>query len=132
MCGELALITIPLMQTLEMKGTAETPDILFNGQTGSFEISGRALADDAGKFFKPVLEWLNEYAKAPQRATELSVKLEYLNHASSKSILDVLTIIEKLKDARVYWFFREDDEDMEEAGEELAELVKVPFEFKVY
>jgi len=122
----------PLMQTLEIKGTAETPDIMLNGQSGSFEISGRALTDDAGKFFKPVLQWINEYTSAPQSSTHLTVKLEYLNNSSSKAILDILTAMERLQGVKVLWYFREDDEDMEEAGEELAELVKVPFEFKAY
>jgi hypothetical protein len=120
------------MQTLEIKGTSETPGILLDGQNGTFEISGRALVTDARSFFKPALEWLHEYANAPRPATRLTVKLEYLNNESSKVILDFLTILEKVNGSRVYWYFKEDDEDMEEAGEELAELVNVPFEFKTY
>lgn len=120
------------MQTLEMKGTAETPNILLNGQEGNLEFSGRALADDSGKFFKPVLEWTSEYTRAPRSSTRVSFKLDYLNNGASKAILDILTILEKVQGVKVYWYFKEDDEDMEEAGEELAELVKVPFEFIAY
>jgi hypothetical protein len=120
------------MQTLEMKGTAATPGVLFDGHTGSLQITGRALADDADRFFEPAMSWLREYSKAPKASTQLSFKLDYLNPESSKVILDILTLVEKLPGARVYWNFRNGDEDMEETGEEFAELVGVPFEFKTY
>jgi len=32
----------------------------------------------------------------------------------------------------VQWFYHEDDEDMQEAGEEFSELVEIPFEFETY
>ena len=121
-----------MMQKMEMKGTTDTPQIVLDGQNGNFEISGRALTVDARKFFKPVLEWLKEYTESPQPATQLNFKLEYINTDSSKVILDILTILEQVQGVKVYWYFKEDDEDMEETGEELAELVKVPFEFRTY
>jgi hypothetical protein len=34
--------------------------------------------------------------------------------------------------SKVIWQFLEDDEDMEESGQELAELVSIPFEFQPY
>jgi hypothetical protein len=120
------------MQMLEMKGTHETPAVTMDPKSGNMEIAGRALTDNAGPFFKQVLEWLNEYAKSPQRSTLLTFKLEYVNPAFSKSILDMLGLLEKIPNARVLWYFHDEDEDMEETGEELAELVKVPFEFRTY
>ena len=115
-----------------MKGTSETPGVLLDGMNGTFEISGRALVTDARTFFKPAIEWLQEYSKAPRPITRLTIKLEYLNNESSKVILDILTVLEKINGASVHWYFKEDDEDMEEAGEELAELVNIPFEFRTY
>ena len=120
------------MEILEMTGTAKTPALRFDPKSGNMEISGRALADDAARFFKPVSEWVSEYAKSPQRSTLLTFKLEYLNNASSKAILDILGGLEKIHGARVLWYFHDEDEDMEESGEELAELVKIPFEFRSY
>jgi hypothetical protein len=120
------------MQMLEMKGTTETPAVMLNPENGVLEISGRALAEDANTFFKPVLGWIEEYAKSPRIATSLNFKLEYVNPASSKVFLDMIGLIEKLPGARVHWYFHDEDEDMEETGEELAELVKIPFEFITY
>ena len=47
-------------------------------------------------------------------------------------ILDVLTALEDIEKITVHWYFYEDDEDMEEAGEEFSELVDVEFELKPY
>ena len=44
----------------------------------------------------------------------------------------MLTELEEIDGAKVTWYFHEDDEDMEEAGEEFADLVEVPFDFKTY
>jgi len=37
-------------------------------------------------------------------------------------------MIENGQKVRVRWYFMADDEDMQEAGEEYAEMVDVPFE----
>ncbi len=77
-------------------------------------------------------DWLDQYAGSPNDTNTFVFKLEYFNTASSKLILDVLSKLEDIKGAKVMWYFHEDDEDMEEAGEEFSELVEVPFEFNTY
>ena len=66
------------------------------------------------------------------RTTTFVFKLEYFNTASSKLILDVLYALEDIKGIKVRWYFNEEDEDMEEAGQEFSELVEIPFEFVTY
>ncbi|HEY8400949.1 MAG TPA: DUF1987 domain-containing protein [Cytophagaceae bacterium] len=120
------------MNTLKLEGTEDTPSVILDKATGTFELSGRSLPEDAAGFYKPVLDWLNEYAKEANSNTEFNVKLEYFNTASSKLLLDVLTALEKIPNAKVLWYYSEDDEDMQEAGEEFSELVEVTFELKSY
>jgi hypothetical protein len=115
-----------------MEGTPRTPAVRLDPKEGRLEISGRSLVDDARGFFKPVVDWLSDYAKSPQPATHISFKLEYINNESSKVFLDILSLMATLPGARAHWYFHEDDEDMEETGEELAELVTIPFEFIAY
>ena len=79
-----------------------------------------------------MLEWLKEYRKDPLPETIFAFKLEYFNTASSKLILDLLTVLEDIEGAKIHWYFYEDDEDMEEAGEEFSELVDLNFEFKPF
>lgn len=118
------------MNPLNIKGTDDTPTIIFDKDKGQFEISGRSLPEDAAGFFKPVLEWLDAYKGQANPATALAIKLEYFNTASSKLILDILMKVESIPGAKVIWYHFADDEDMKEAGSEFSELVEVPFEFK--
>ncbi|MCX8490607.1 MAG: DUF1987 domain-containing protein [Cyclobacteriaceae bacterium] len=120
------------MEILNLKGTEDTPTILLDKKNGIFEISGRSLPEDSAEFYKPVIEWINTYASDSNPSTEFSIKLEYFNTASSKLILDVLSALEEIKGIKVLWYFHDDDEDMEEAGQEFSELVEIPFEFKTY
>ena len=78
------------------------------------------------------MDWIGQYATEANAATEFVFKLEYFNTASSKLILDVLSALEEIKGMKILWYFHDDDEDMEEAGQEFSELVEIPFEFKTY
>ncbi len=120
------------MEILNLEGTEDTPKIMLDKNNGIFEISGRSLPEDSAEFYRPVLEWIGEYAKAANAETEFFFKLEYFNTASSKLILDVLSALEDIDGMKIMWYFHEDDEDMEEAGQEFSELVEIPFEFKTY
>jgi hypothetical protein len=120
------------MEILNLKGTEDTPTIILDKKNGIFEISGRSLPEDSAEFYRPVIEWINAYAKEANPATEFVFKLEYFNTASSKLILDVLSALEEIKAMKILWYFHDDDEDMEEAGQEFSELVEIPFEFKTY
>ena len=120
------------MEILNLKGTEDTPSILLDKKNGILEISGRSLPEDSAEFYKPVIEWINNYAADANPTTEFAFKLEYFNTASSKLILDVLSALEEIKGMKVTWYFHDDDEDMEEAGQEFSELVEIPFEFKTY
>lgn len=120
------------MEILNLEGTEDTPKIILDKANGIFEISGRSLPEDSAEFFQPVLDWLDAYAESPNPKSEFVFKLEYFNTASSKLILDVLSKLEDVSGATVNWYFHEDDEDMEEAGEEFSELVEVDFEFNTY
>lgn len=118
------------MEILNLEGTADTPKIILDQQNGIFEISGRSLPEDSAEFYKPVLEWISRYAKQSNPTTDFVFKLEYFNTSSSKLILDILSALEEIKGMKIEWCYPEEDEDMEEAGKEFAELVAIPFEYK--
>ncbi len=120
------------MEIISLEGTEDTPKIILDSKNGIFEISGRSLPEDSAEFYAPILEWLDNYAESPNAETKFVFKLEYFNTASSKLILDILSKLEDVENTTVMWYFHEDDEDMEEAGEEFSELVEIPFEFETY
>ena len=119
------------MESLIIESKDSSPQVKFMGEDGKMEISGKSLPDDVFSFYKPILGWLNNYAVHPKPVTEFSFKLTYFNTASSKLILDILIILEKIrvdgKEVIVNWYYPVYDEDMKEAGEEYSEMVDIHF-----
>jgi len=124
------------MEVLKLELTEDTPAITFNADSGILELSGRSLPEDAAEFYQTALDWLDSYGEKPNTKTNIVFRLEYFNTASSKLILDLLTKLEDLHNngtqATVVWYSHSDDEDMQEAGEEFAELIEIPFTYKTY
>jgi hypothetical protein len=120
------------MEILNIEGAEDTPKIILDKTNGIFEISGRSLPEDCAEFYKPILEWIREYAKEPNASTEFVFNLEYFNTASSKLILDILSALNEVEGTTIHWHFQEDDDDMKEAGEEYKDLIEMPFELKSY
>lgn len=120
------------METIKIQGTEDTPKVILDIDNDIMEVSGRSLPEDVTSFYEPVLTWLDEYAQNPNKKTIFNFKLVYFNTASSKLLLDILMKLEEIHEAGnevlIRWHFPDDDEDMEEAGEEYADIVDVPFE----
>lgn len=119
------------METLVINATDETPYVILDKENSSFELSGKSLPEDVSTFYGKVLKWLDAYCESPNSVTEFNFKMDYFNTASSKMILDILLKLEELNEGdsevKINWYYLEDDEDMEEAGEEYAEMVEIPF-----
>ena len=120
------------MEVIKIIGTDDTPNVVLDVENEIFEISGRSLPEDVASFYEPILEWLDRYSDEAVGKTVFNFKLVYFNTASSKLILDILLKLEEMfeagKDIVIKWHYPDDDEDMEEAGEEYADIVEVPFE----
>ena len=120
------------MEVIKIVGTDDTPSVTLDVANEIFEISGRSLPEDVAVFYEPILDWIDRYSEEATGKTIFNFKLVYFNTASSKMILDILLKLEEMheagKDVLVRWHYPEDDEDMEEAGEEYADIVEVPFE----
>lgn len=124
------------MNTIKIQGTDDTPSVILDVENEIFQLSGRSLPEDVTAFYDPILEWLEDFAKSNHQKMTFGFKLEYFNTASSKLLLDILLKLEEMfesgKEILVKWYYPEDDEDMEEAGEEYADIVDVPFEQIAY
>jgi len=124
------------MEVIKITGTDDTPNVILDAEKGIIEFSGRSLPEDVLSFYGPVLQWIEEYIQSPNPKTEINIKLDYFNTASSKVIMDILiyfeTIVKQGKEVIVHWYYQEEDEDMAEAGEEYSDIVDVEFEMHVY
>ncbi|HLV42930.1 MAG TPA: DUF1987 domain-containing protein [Brumimicrobium sp.] len=119
------------MENINLEGTPKTPSVSFNANEGRLELRGRSIPENSVEFYKPINLWIEEYAKSPKEITVFDVKLEYFNTSSSKCILDVFKLLEEINgngtEVKVNWYFEEDDEDMEEAGEDYQAIIPLPF-----
>lgn len=124
------------MDALNIKGTTETPNIIFDSSTNVFEITGKSLPEDVKEFYNPVLRWMKSYSESPNPKTVLKVKMEYFNTASSKMLLELFEILDEMyksgKDVEIEWHYMEDDEDMQDAGNDYADMLEVPFRMFSY
>ena len=120
------------METVKIEGTPKTPSIHFDAESGSLSIKGRSIPENSIDFYKPLIDWIENYSLQPQEETQVNMQLEYLNTSSSKCILDVLKKLEKIKQSgknvAVKWFYEEDDEDMLEAGEDYDAIIDLSFD----
>lgn len=119
------------MENLLIDGSAKTPTVNFNSETGLIELKGRSIPENSVEFYQPLNEWIDSYAQDPKNETVVEIKLEYFNTSSSKCILDLFKKLESMNGSgtsvKVNWYFEEDDEDMEEAGEDYQAIIGLPF-----
>lgn len=125
------------MEKLHLVGTEDTPEVLLDPSSNKFVISGRSLPEDVTTFYQPIMDWLDALENSPLSSLKFDIKLEYFNTASSKLILDILMKLEEIHTSgaskiNIVWYYQDDDEDMQEAGEEYKDLVEVPFEIVAY
>ena len=116
---------------MHQEGTPKTPTVRFDAETGYLELRGRSIPENSIDFYKPLTDWLDEYARTPRPRTVLHMQLEYFNTSSSKCILDLFKRLESLRamgnEVEVLWHYEPDDEDMLEAGEDYQAIINVPF-----
>lgn len=119
------------MENLILEGSAKTPSVTFNASEGRLELKGRSIPENSVEFYKPLNDWIDAYGNSPKAATVVDIKLEYFNTSSSKCILDLFKKLEQVNskgtEVSINWYFEEDDEDMEEAGEDYQAIISLPF-----
>lgn len=124
------------MAPLVINGTEDTPEAIFDPETGKFSITGTSIPENARKFFDQILAWNDEYLKNPNDDTSVSFKLKYFNTASTKYLFDMMVQLKALagsKKTLVFnWFFDKDDDDMFEAGQGFSKMLRYPFNFVQY
>ena len=119
------------MDNYSLQPSPKTPLMQFNGEEGVFEISGRSIPENSIEFYKPLLNWVDDYVKHPSGKTTLSIKLEYFNTSSSKCLVELFRKLEEIIDkseVKVQWYYEEEDEDMMESGQDFQHILKIPLE----
>ncbi|MBK8805108.1 MAG: DUF1987 domain-containing protein [Bacteroidales bacterium] len=124
------------MENIHIPALSDSPEVILDFNKNKFQFKGRSLPEDVDEFYKPIEEKLKQYLKTVSDHVELVFNFEYFNTASSKKILDILTLFgDKFltnKDAlTIKWNYRNDDEDMLDAGKDLQEITELDFHFEL-
>ena len=122
------------MDKLIIKATPKSLSVKF--APGELNLSGNSILSDPKIFFEPVLNWCKEYVDAPNEATTVNFKLEYVDTASVQLLIDILAVLGKL-DHQVHtlninWYYEPDDPELLELGEIMAGRLGLEFNFIQY
>jgi len=129
------------MEKLVIEPTFNSPSVILDPESSQFDFSGESRPENVRKFYLPILEWLDSFAReqtdnsSSERSSSLQVcfNFEYFNSTSAKYILDIFKALNVLNDLGidilVKWLYEEDDEDMLEVGEEMSRMSKLDFEY---
>lgn len=106
--------------------TEDSPSILFDGDKGLIEITGKSLPEDAKNCYAALYKLVKDYAQSPKQVTTINFRLLYLNSSSAKNILEIITLLEELPSQGfqvvLNWYYGAEDEDMHEEGEEFTRM----------
>jgi hypothetical protein len=120
------------MRIIQYKPDGLKPGITLDISTNKFEIYGKSCPENVVEFYQPVIDWLDQYIENPLSESIFEFRLQYYNTASSKVLFIIMQKLETIhhsgKDVLIKWYFPEDDEALQEAGEEYDDLIDVPFE----
>lgn len=126
------------MEKLIISPTVFTPKVILDHEEYFLEIAGESRPQDVREFFGPISAWMNDFSDLVLTGKRkdpiiFNFNFAYFNSASAKCIVDICKILARLRlkeiDASVKWYYVKNDDDMREAGIEMSQIVKIPFEF---
>ena len=121
------------MERYFVEATKMTPQIELDPDKKVYSLTGNSRPENPMQFYKQMFDWLNSYFESATEKMTFEVRMDYFNTSTSKILLDLFELFEKhadSKDIHVIWYYQSDDEEMQEAGEELLDLVELSHEIK--
>ncbi|MEE4214067.1 MAG: DUF1987 domain-containing protein [Bacteroidales bacterium] len=130
------------MQKLYQAPTELDPEIILSHEEKIFRISGTSSPENVRATYEPAIEWMRNYRNmlktdrpvfTDDDPLVLELDLEYFNSSSAIFLYELVMIIKAIeKDgvpAIIRWSFDPADTDSREAGEDLAILAEMEFEY---
>jgi hypothetical protein len=113
------------MENLHIEATKYTPEITLDADKGLIELRGKSYPENTFEFYKPVMEWIEEYFECCAKdVTTVNMEIIYFNSSSSKLFFDFFDLLDENKDEHkivVNWIYDPENESAEEAGEDFVE-----------
>ena len=125
-----------MLKPLKIHSKNFLPFIHFDKENSIFKLEGKSIPEDSASFYEQVFDWLDKYAKAPNKETIFTLKLDYYNSSSAREIANIIKhfdeMYQKGHNVKVKWLFNPDDEVMKENGEDFSILFSVPITIESY
>lgn len=123
------------IEPIDIKGTKNTPTVLYSPESHAFSIIGNSIPENAGEFYAPIINQVrNNIAGMPDGST-FTFCLPYFNSSSLKAIYMLLDAIKEGQDHgkrfQVIWHIEEEDDFMSDAAETLSEMVGIELSLRV-
>jgi len=116
---------------MSIEGAQNTPKVLLCASKGLIEISGRSAPINSIEFYKPILKWVEEYAKKPKPQTSVNIYFYYFDTSSSRCFINVLQMLQIVHNINqgvdIKWYYHVDDEEMLESGYDFESIIRIPF-----
>ncbi len=117
---------------IRVEKTANTPSIFIDTTRHFCRIEGASFPEDSSETYQSVFDWLNKLGSDFDSELKMEFDFDFLNSISHKKIWIILNKLKKLhqqgKHVKVVWYYDEYDEEIMESGEDLAELINIPFD----
>jgi hypothetical protein len=119
------------MDILELEATVDTPEIKFYPQRGYLEIRGRSISENSSKFYRPLLDRVEQYLFKPVSPTLIHIHFDYFNTASAKCIIELLKKMESLPkkgmQVEVNWYYKSGETSMYQSGMDYKSILNLDF-----
>ena len=120
------------MEIIRIEKTNNTPSIYIDEANMLCRIEGSSYPEDAYEVYQHVLDWLSRVGDRINSELLVEFDYDFLNSISHKKVWQILHELKQFykngKPVKVIWYYNEADDDIMEAGEDLAELMNIPFE----
>ena len=131
------------MQELYFSPGANTPEIHFSPEKNIFLIKGRSAPEDVRAIYYPVIQKIKDYVEGilsgefnlynQENPLVFKIDLTYFNSSSAKFIYDIFCELKRLPPSgipvNVEWVYEEEDNDMKDAGADIALLAGMEFNY---
>ena len=119
------------MFTTAIKETLHTPSVHVFNDDNLIVVSGTSRLEDPSIFYQELAELFEESILTFKNKITLDFNLNYINTSSSKWIFHIMKNLQvkfaDKKEVVINWYYEEDDEGIQEAGEVFQSLLSIPF-----
>lgn len=132
------------MNELIINSTDDSPEVEFDITKNRFYITGESRPENAGLFYKPIIEAINKldstlHAKkdnGDNSSFNFIFNYTYFNSTSAKYIADIFKNIKNLinngHNINIEWHYDKRDEDMLNSGNEFSDMFDLKFHYTEY